>query len=231
MLPTYCEKERQALDFLLVPLTSLLAVVLGITIHEFSHALSAELLGDSTARYLGRLTLNPAAHFDPFGAIMILVSSLTGFGFGWGKPVPVNPYRLRFGPRVGMALTSFAGPFSNIVLATLFGAPLRLVNAMPPQLHIALLTIVSVNVALAVFNLLPVPPLDGFSVLQGLFGTIRARWATDAANFMDRIAGQGPLIFMLILFVDRALPNPGVIWTILGPLHRLLMWLILNAGA
>jgi Zn-dependent protease len=218
------------LDFLLVPLTSLLAVVLGITIHEFSHALSADLLGDSTARYQGRLTLNPVAHFDPIGGIMILVSSLTGFGFGWGKPVPVNPYRLRFGPRVGMALTSFAGPFSNIVLATLFGAPLRLVNPIPPRLGLALMTVVSVNVALAVFNLLPIPPLDGFSVLQGLFSTVRARWAIEATNFMDRIASQGPLIFMLILFADRALPSPGIIWTILGPLHRLLMWLILNAG-
>jgi len=219
------------LDFIIVPLTSLLAVVLGITIHEFSHALSAELLGDSTARYQGRLTLNPVAHFDPIGGIMILVSSLTGFGFGWGKPVPVNPYRLRFGPRVGMALTSFAGPFSNVVLATLCGAPLRLANAMPPRLRLVLLTLVSVNAALAVFNLLPIPPLDGFSVLQGLFSTIRARWARDATGFMDRVASQGPLIFMLILFADRALPSPGIIWTVLGPIHRLLMWLILNAGA
>ena len=219
------------MDFILIPLTSLLAVILGITIHEFSHALAAELLGDSTARYQGRLTLNPVAHFDLFGGLMILVSSLTGFGFGWGKPVPVNPYRLRYGPRVGMALTSFAGPFSNIVLATLFGAPLRLIRPMPPQLYPVLITVVSVNVALAVFNLLPVPPLDGFSVLQGLFGTIRARWATDAANFMDRIASQGPMLFMLLLFADRALPSPGIIWTILGPVHRLLMWLILTAGA
>ena len=219
------------MDFIIVPLTSLLAVVLGITIHEFSHALSAELLGDSTARYQGRLTLNPVAHFDPFGGIMILVSSLTGFGFGWGKPVPVNPYRLRFGPRVGMALTAFAGPFSNIVLATLFGAPLRLVNAMSPRLSLVLMTVISVNVALAVFNLLPVPPLDGFSVLQGLFSTIRARWAMDAIRFMDRVQSQGPMIFMMLLAADRLLPSPGIIWTILGPIHRLLMWLILNAGA
>ena len=219
------------MDFLFVPLVSLLAVVLGITVHEYSHAQAAEWLGDSTARYQGRLTLNPAAHFDLFGGLMILVSSLTGFGFGWGKPVPVNPYRLRFGPRVGMALTSLAGPFSNIVLATLVGAPLRLVNAMSPQLYRALITMVSVNVALAVFHLLPIPPLDGFSVLQGLFSTIRARWALDATNFMDQVARQGPMLFMLLLFADRALPSPGIIWTILGPLHRLLMWLILNAGA
>lgn len=218
------------MDFLFVPLVSLLAVVLGISVHEFSHALAAELLGDSTARYQGRLTLNPAAHFDPLGGLMILVSSLTGFGFGWGKPVPVSPHRLRFGPRVGMALTSLAGPFSNIVLATLFGAPLRLLNPMPAQLYRGLITVVSVNVALAVFNLLPVPPLDGFSVLQGIFSTIRARWAMDASHFMDRVASQGPMLFMLLLFADRALPSPGIIWTILGPVHRLLMRLILSAG-
>jgi Zn-dependent protease len=219
------------LDFLITALTSLLAVVIGITIHEFSHALAAELLGDSTARYQGRLTLNPVAHFDLFGGLMILVSSLTGFGFGWGKPVPVNPYRLRFGPRVGMALTSFAGPFSNIVLATLFGAAVRLINPTSPQLYLALITVISVNVALAVFNLLPIPPLDGFGVLQGLFSTVRARWATDATHFMDRIAAQGPMLFMLLLFADRALPSPGIIWGILGPIHTLLMRLILNAGA
>jgi Zn-dependent protease len=212
-------------------LISLLAVVLGITIHEYSHAQAAEWLGDSTARYMGRLTLNPIAHFDPFGGLMVLVSSLTGLGFGWGKPVPVNPNRLRFGPRVGMALTSFAGPFSNIALATLLGAPLRLVPAMSPLLRLAILTAVRVNAALAVFNLLPIPPLDGFSILQGLFSTVRTRWAIEATNFMDQIASQGPLIFMLVLFADRALPPPGIIWRILGPVHDLLMWLILNAGA
>ena len=219
------------MELLIVPLTSLLAVVLGITIHEFSHALAAEMLGDSTARYQGRLTLNPVAHFDLFGGLMILVSSLTGFGFGWGKPVPVNPYRLRFGPRIGMALTSFAGPFSNIVLATLVGALLRLIGSMPGMVYLALWTVISVNVALAVFNLLPVPPLDGFSVLQGLFSTLGARWAMDAARFMDRVAAQGPMIFMLLLLVDRVVPGRGLIWGVLGPLYDLLMRIILTSGA
>ena len=106
-------------------IVSLISLVLGITIHEFAHALSADLLGDPTPRYQGRLTLNPVAHFDPVGGLMILVSSISGFGFGWGKPVPVNPVNLRYGPRVGLALVSFAGPFSNIVLATLAAAPSR----------------------------------------------------------------------------------------------------------
>jgi Zn-dependent protease len=214
---------------LLIPVASLLAVVLGITIHEFSHALSADLLGDSTARYQGRLTLNPVAHFDPLGGIMILVSSISGFGFGWGKPVPVNPINLRFGPRVGMAITSFAGPFSNVVLATLLAVPLRLLPTLPAVARIALYTGVSANVALAVFNLLPIHPLDGFKVLRGLVATIRARWAYDLGDVLDQMLRLGPMIFMGLLLVDRILPPPGLIWTVLGPLHDLLMRLILGS--
>lgn len=210
---------------ILIPLISLLSLVLGITVHEFSHAWSAYMLGDSTARYQGRLTLNPIAHFDPIGALMILVSSLTGFGFGWGKPVPVNPTRLRFGPRVGMALTSFAGPFSNIVLATLFGAPLRVTNTLPPLASAILFTGASTNIALAVFNLLPLHPLDGFSVLRGALSTIRARWAYEASGVMDRMIALGPILFMGLLFLDQALPGRSILWTILWPPYRLLMWL------
>jgi Zn-dependent protease len=206
-------------------LISLLSLMLGITVHEFAHAWSADLLGDPTARYQGRLTLNPIAHFDPIGGLMILVSSLTGFGFGWGKPVPVNPMRLRFGPRVGAAITSFAGPFSNIVLATLFGAPLRVVNGLPPALFTILITFASTNIALAVFNLLPLHPLDGFSVLRGALSTIRARWAYEASSLMDRMVALGPILFIGVLFLDQALPGRGILWTILWPPYRLLMWL------
>jgi Zn-dependent protease len=214
---------------LLIPVASLLAIVLGITIHEFSHALSADLLGDPTARYQGRLTLNPVAHFDPVGGLMILVSSITGFGFGWGKPVPVNPINLRFGPRVGMALTSFAGPFANILLATVLAVPLRLMPTLPYLAQIGLYTAVSSNAALAVFNLLPIYPLDGFSVLRGVVATVRARWAYSLSDLLDQLLRVGPMIFIGLLLLDRIVPSPGVIWTILGPVHRLLMRLILGA--
>ena len=223
--------ERMILDPIFI-VVSLISLVLGITIHEFAHALSADLLGDPTPRYQGRLTLNPVAHFDPIGGLMILVSSISGFGFGWGKPVPVNPANLRYGPRVGLALVSFAGPFSNIVVATLFAAPLRIASLQgipfPGILGFILVAIITTNVALAVFNLFPLHPLDGFSVLRGILSTIRARWAYDASTLMDRMQVYGPMIFMAVIFIDQILPGRGIIWTVLGPIYDLLLKVILG---
>jgi Zn-dependent protease len=130
-----------------------------------------------------------------------------------------------------MALTAFAGPFSNVVLATLLAIPLRLVGGMPQSAYVILWTAISTNVALAVFNMLPLPPLDGVSVLRGLFSTIPARWATGINNLIDSVARLGPMLFVLILFADQALPGRGIIWTVLGPFYDGLMWLILESGA
>jgi Zn-dependent protease len=177
----------------------LLALVISISVHEFSHAWSAYRLGDPTARNLGRLTLNPIVHFDPIGALMLVFMAFSGYGIGWGKPVPVNPYRLRTNPRVGMGLTAAAGPFSNLVLATLMAIPLRLAWPLPGLAANFLWVLVSVNVSLAVFNLIPLPPLDGFSVIQGLIGTFRTRWAVDLGTTLDRIAPYGPMLLMALL--------------------------------
>jgi Zn-dependent protease len=193
----------------------LFALVIGITIHEFSHAWAAEVLGDSTARYLGRLTLNPAAHFDPLGAMMILYSVVAGWGFGWGKPVPVNPVKLRYGPRVGMALTSVAGPLSNLLVAVVAATPLRLNVQLPGLLGQLMTTIVFVNVGLALFNMLPIPPLDGYSVLSGLLSTVRARWADDAVAQLDRLQTLGPMLFLLVIVADWVLPF-SILGTLLG---------------
>ncbi len=200
----------------------LLALVVSISIHEFSHAWSAYELGDPTARNLGRLTLNPIAHFDPIGALMIVFMAFSGFGIGWGKPVPVNPYNLRTNPRVGMGLTAAAGPFSNIVLATLFAIPLRLGVAMPQQLTHFLLILVYTNVGLAIFNLIPLPPLDGFNVLQGLLATFRTRWAYDWGNTLDRMAVYGPVLLLALLSLGWFTPLNPLSWLMGGPVQAVL---------
>lgn len=177
----------------------LLALVVSISIHECSHAWSASEMGDPTARNLGRLTLNPVAHFDPLGALMIVFMAFSGWGIGWGKPVPVNPYNLRTNPRVGMGLTSAAGPFSNLVLAALSAIPLRLGWSLPGLLMDFFWTMVLVNVGLAIFNLIPLPPLDGFNVAQGLLATFRTRWAYEWGNRLDRLAPYGPVLLLGLL--------------------------------
>ncbi len=140
------------------------AIVLGITTHEFMHAYTAHRLGDDTARSMGRLTLNPLAHFDLLGSFFLLL-----FRFGYGKPVPVNESRLQGGRRGG-TLVSLAGPFTNLVVATICALPLRFADrASLDGTYVTLLaTMVVINTSLFVFNLLPIPPLDGSRVVYGL---------------------------------------------------------------
>jgi len=205
----------------------LLALVISISFHEFFHAWSAYEMGDSTARNLGRMTLNPIRHFDPLGAIMIVFMSISGYGIGWGKPVPVNPYNMRGHPRIGMGLTSVAGPFSNLVLATLFAIPLRLVSSTPVLLQTFLYVMVVTNVSLAIFNLIPLPPLDGFGVLQGILATFRTRWAHDLGNTLDRLAPFGPVLLLALLSLGWFTGiNP--LSMIMGPPINALMGLLLG---
>jgi Zn-dependent protease len=140
-----------------------LVLLVALPFHEFSHALAAYRLGDPTAKYMGRLTLNPLAHLDPLGSLLILLA-----GFGWAKPTPYNPYNLQ-GGRSGEAIVGFAGPASNLVLATAAALPLRYIAAtnlsVPSEVISVLFLFLQINVILMIFNLVPIPPLDGSKIL------------------------------------------------------------------
>ena len=180
-------------------LASTIALLIAFTTHEATHALIAHNLGDATAKRLGRLSLNPLAHLDPLGTLMILVS-----GFGWGKPIPVNPYNLRPGAKLGMGLVAAAGPLSNILMAYVFATPLRAGLIAPvvsgslfiPSMGQLLITIVMLNIFLAVFNLLPIAPLDGFRVAIGF---LPPRWAYA----LSQTERYGPLILLLLILFGR----------------------------
>jgi Zn-dependent protease len=171
-----------------------ITLLIAFTIHECAHAWAADRLGDSTAKYMGRLTLDPRPHIDPLGMILGII-----YGIGWAKPTPVNPYRLRYGPVAGMAMVSLAGPLSNLGMALLFAALWRLAapvlsvfgangKFIPTPVDL-LYTLVFLNLLLMIFNLIPIPPLDGFSVLRAL---VPRTWAYQ----LQRIEPYGPMILL-----------------------------------
>jgi len=212
---------------LLETVAFLLSLLIAIDVHEFAHAWMANELGDPTARYQGRLSLNPLVHLDPLGTMMMLFSVFSGFGIGWGKPVPVDPRYLRKGPRVGMGMVAAAGPMSNLILAAIAAVPIRLGLSLPWSLLNLLLILISVNISIALFNLLPIPPLDGASILRGILSTIRARWAYQVSDALDRMQVQGPMIFLLLIVADQVLPI-SILGLVLGTPYRLLYRLILG---
>lgn len=202
--------------FSIARITSRLIVLfLAIPIHEWAHAWSAHQLGDDTASMEGRLTLNPLAHLDPIGSLLILISD-----FGWGRPVPVNPYRMRTHPRVGMAISAAAGPFSNFVLAMLLAIPLRM-NWVTSYSTIAefLFIAIQINLGLMLFNLIPVYPLDGEKVLVGLL-------PPHLGDRLLRLRPFGVAILAVLLFI---LPRMGLdlINIAITPVYGLLMMLLL----
>lgn len=145
-------------------LALLLALVVGISVHEYAHALIADKLGDSTARYQGRVTLNPLAHLDPIGSLMLLIA-----GFGWGRPVPVNPRNFER-PVSDELLVALAGPASNFLLAAAIGVVYQLFGEQSPVLSVLCLLFMQINLFLMLFNLIPIPPLDGSKVLRVFLG-------------------------------------------------------------
>lgn len=161
----------------LISVAILVVIFLGIAfpVHEFAHAFVAYRLGDGTAKMFGRLTLNPVVHFDPMGGLLLIISALGsvaltggGFIFGWAKPTPVNPSNLR-DRRNGEVLVAIAGPVSNLIMAVLGALVWRAIDAfniVPPAIFDRVLfSFVAFNIALAIFNLIPVPPLDGSAIL------------------------------------------------------------------
>jgi Zn-dependent protease len=204
------------LDLVVSILPFLVVLILSLSFHEAAHAWSADRLGDPTARMLGRLTLNPLAHIDWIGTVLFpLVAIYSGLPLiGWAKPVPVNPMNLR-APRRDFALIAAAGPASNLLLA--LGAALAVAllstGEATGSIHLAVLRgIVYLNVLLAVFNLLPVPPLDGGNVLAGLV-------PEHVARVIDQFRPYG-------IFVLYGLILTGMLGTIIGPVQGLLVrWL------
>jgi Zn-dependent protease len=181
-------------------------LLVGLPVHEFSHAFAAFRLGDGTAKLFGRLTLNPIAHFDPLGGTLLALTFIgsaaagTPIGFGWAKPTPVNPLNLEGGRR-GEAIVAAAGPISNLVLAAAGAIPLRYLNANPqlildlPILHSILVLFVQINLLLMIFNLIPVPPLDGSKVM---FAFMDRRTEYQIRPFLEQ---WGFFILIALLFL------------------------------
>ena len=190
-----------------------LALIIAITIHEFAHAFTADKLGDPTPRLLNRLTLNPLSHLDPLGTLMLFI-----VGFGWGKPVPFDPYQLA-NPRRDSALIALAGPASNLILAAFCALLIRLIPLFITNSLIVLLTyaiflpLISLNIILAIFNLLPVHPLDGGKILVGLL-------PEDSAQTADQLLHQYGMIILLILILP--LSGQSIVSQLIGPLVHFL---------
>ncbi|MBI2008606.1 site-2 protease family protein [Candidatus Amesbacteria bacterium] len=174
-------------------------IILAIGVHEAAHCYMADHLGDPTPASAGRLTLNPLAHLDPLGTLVILISGM----FGWGKPSPFDPYNLKH-PRRDTALIALAGPASNLLLAIVFSLILRLVQ-LPNSLFLILYSLISLNINLAIFNLIPIPPLDGSKIFTQNFGP----------------PSQFQLLLLLLLIAT------GLIQTVLSPISSFLLHILI----
>lgn len=178
-------------------------LLIAFTIHELAHAVVADRLGDPTSRNMGRFSLNPLVHLDPMGSIMLILT-----GFGWAKPVMVNPYNLRGNPRTSMAIVAVAGPISNLIMALLAAIPYQLGLLTPeffstgtvPSPSFILTQFIWINLILAFFNLIPVPPLDGYKILIAIL-------PSEMAYQLRPLERYGFIILIALLFF---LPRAGI---------------------
>lgn len=187
-------------------------LIVAITIHEFAHAWVADRLGDPTPRYQGRVTLNPLAHLDPLGTVALLLTR-----FGWGKPVQFDPHNLA-NPVRDTALVALAGPASNIIFASVIALILRLGLVGSEWLILALGQVLLINLVLAIFNLIPVYPLDGSKILLSV---LPRQTAIEYDDFMHR---YGMLVLILLIFPWNGISAAGqLIWPIISFIARLLV--------
>lgn len=215
---------RDPLLFFMVIPTVIVALLVVFTFHELSHAWVADRLGDDTGRRMGRISLNPLVHLDRIGTIMILL-----VGFGWGKPVPVNPYRLGRDPRSGMAIVAAAGPLSNLLMAGLISIPFRLgLLHLSPYISLSvgglfnalIYHIILLNLILAIFNSIPIAPLDGFKVAVGI---LPARWSHRLAD-TERL---GPMILLIVVALSFF---TGFLWHVISFGVNLISHIMLGHG-
>lgn len=192
-----------------------LALIVSLVVHEYLHALTSYLLGDETAKRLGRLTLNPLAHADPIGTFLLpLLAIISNFPvIGWAKPVPFNPYNLR-DQKWGPTLVALAGPLANFGLAALFVGGLHLalgVMGLPLRNLLVLFMgyLVLINIVLGIFNFIPVPPLDGSKLLTALLDAPKYR------RTLYLLETRGPSILFLIIMIDLLMPF-SILGTIFG---------------
>jgi len=171
------------------------SIILALSVHEYAHAQMADFLGDHTARDMGRLTINPLAHLDPMGALLILT-----LGFGWGRPVPFNPFGIR-NKKWGPAMVAVAGAASNLAMAILVGIILRMGIFSNPGLLRFFIVFIQLNIFLAVFNLIPVPPLDGSHILVAVLGR-----KAGAYNMAMMKNGMFSLFFAILFMMYFGVP-------------------------
>ena len=206
----------------MINLIALLILILTISIHEFSHALAADKLGDPTPRSFGRLTLNPIAHADPIGTIFLpLLSALTGLPtIGWAKPVPIDQFNFR-NPKRDIIITSLAGPLSNFLFATIVAILANVFNITNFIIYITIL----INISIGIFNLLPIPPLDGSKILFNLLPE------ESSLRWQEALERYGFILLIIMVFLPLGPNGQPIVSSIISPLINLIFRLLLPSYA